>query len=216
MIISIIAALARNNVIGYKNTLPWGRIPEDMNHFRELTLGKPVIMGKNTFLSLGKPLKDRVNIVLSSENEKEQDNVIFASSIKEALDSAREAEPTELMIIGGAFVYNQFMSIADKLYITFIDEEFEGDTFFPEIEKILDNSNDSLLSLNLKIINFFKTAFNINTKIILASSLDIPQSLYEELNASEILAEICKKLNAATYLAGPGSKDYMDLFPFQK
>jgi len=134
MIISLIAGTAKNNVIGYKNTLPWGMIPADMAHFRKNTLGKPIIMGNNTFKSIGKPLKDRVNIVLSKDGG-EYEGCIFVSSPEDAIKEAEKTGAEEAMIIGGASVYNLFLPKADRIYLTKIDGEFEGDTFFPEIDE---------------------------------------------------------------------------------
>lgn len=133
MIISIIAALAENNVIGKDNTLPWGRIPLDMRHFIDLTKGKPVIMGTKTYLSLGNPLKNRVNIVLGNTNV--IGDVVRVHSIDEAMKEAEKTESKEVMIIGGASVYRQFMDVADRMYITYIEGIFPGDTFFPEIDE---------------------------------------------------------------------------------
>ncbi len=128
MTISIIAAVAGNGVIGQKNDLPW-RIPEDMAYFKKMTLGKSVIMGKNTFESIGKPLPERKNIVLSRDTSYK--NCFMAESIEEALALV---EGEEAMVIGGASIYSQFMPMANKLYLTMIDQEFEGDSFFPEID----------------------------------------------------------------------------------
>lgn len=129
MTISIIAAFGNNRVIGKNNKLPWN-LPADLQHFKELTLGKPIIMGQRTFESIGKPLPGRINIVLSQDPNFNPPGCIVARSIQEALEAARPFE--EVMICGGASVYKQFLPLADRMYLTLIDAEFEGDTFFPE------------------------------------------------------------------------------------
>lgn len=131
MIISIISALAKNRVIGKSNSLPW-YLPADLKHFKETTLGKPIVMGLNTFKSIGqKPLPGRKNIVLSNDdNYKVPAGCFLAKSISEVLEMAKEEK--ELMVCGGASVYNQFLPLADKLYLTYIDHDFDGDILFPE------------------------------------------------------------------------------------
>ncbi len=134
MSIKIIAAVARHNVIGKDNDLPW-HIPEDLKHFKSLTLGKTVLMGRKTFESimarLGKPLPDRVSIIITKD-EKYQipDGVRRFSSLSEAISSRQE----DIWIIGGASVYKQAMPQVDELYITHIDKEVDGDVFFPDIK----------------------------------------------------------------------------------
>lgn len=130
MVISLIAALGNNKVIGIKNTLPW-RMPADMRYFKELTAHKPIIMGKNTYDSIGRPLPNRLNIVLSREPENIPGCVI-AHSVEEAIVAAGKSE--EIMVIGGASVYKQFMPVAGRLYLTFINHDFEGDAYFPDFD----------------------------------------------------------------------------------
>lgn len=126
--ITLIAAIGKNNEIGYKNQLLWN-IPEDMKHFKNYTLGKVVIMGRKTFESIGKPLPGRKNIVITT---KDIGNVaIKASSVEEAV-SIDYCYP-ELVVIGGESVYKQSMQYATKLIITHVDAEFTADTYFPEI-----------------------------------------------------------------------------------
>lgn len=134
--ISIIAAVAKNNAIGVKNDLPW-HIPEDLRRFKELTTGKTVLMGANTYNSivkrLGQPLPNRKNIVVSNDP---QFNVPKGVLLYNSLDEAIEKNKNEdLFIIGGASIYNQTLDKADKLYITWIDQEPEGDVFFPKIDQ---------------------------------------------------------------------------------
>jgi len=131
MVISIIAALGKNNVIGKNNKLPW-HLPADFQHFKDLTMGKPVIMGQRTFESIGKPLPGRKNIILSLDESFAPAGCVIARSLEEALKAAGSAQ--ELMIAGGASVYKQFLSLAHKMYLTLIDEQFEGDAYFPEFD----------------------------------------------------------------------------------
>lgn len=130
--ISLISAIARSDrAIGKNNALLWS-IPEDMKHFRELTTGHTVIMGENTFRSIGRPLPNRTNIVLSLDEHFDQEGCMVVRSIEEALDMARRSETEEIFIIGGASIYQQFISLADRLYLTLVEGEYEADTFFPE------------------------------------------------------------------------------------
>ncbi len=133
--LSIIAAVANKNVIGVKNDLPWN-IPEDLKRFRVLTSGKTVLMGRNTYLSivgrLGKPLPNRTNIVISNNPEdKFPEGVISYNNLDKALEDLKDKD---VFVIGGAMIYKQLLPKADKLYITHIDKDYEGDAFFPEID----------------------------------------------------------------------------------
>ncbi len=132
MLISIIAAISDNNVIGYQNKIPW-HLPADFIYFKKITLGKPVIMGAKTYLSIGKPLPGRKNIILNREPGFQAPGCIVVSSLEEALKAAEGRE--EVMICGGASVYEQFLARANKLYLTFVHHEFPGDTFFPHFNK---------------------------------------------------------------------------------
>ena len=129
MLISLIAAMGKNKVIGKDNALPW-KLPEDMKRFRELTKEKPIIMGRKTFESIGRPLPNRINIVLTTDKNYKVKGCIVAHSIGEALKAAKNSE--EIMIIGGEQIFNEFLPIANRMYLTFIDENFEGDVYFPE------------------------------------------------------------------------------------
>ena len=133
MIKSLIVAIARNNVIGCKNRLPWD-LPADLEYFREKTKGKPVIMGYRTHLSIGKILPGRMNIVLcDSPDLIPMKGAVVASSFDEAMDLAKDSD--EVFIIGGAYVYKQGLEYADRLYITEIDTDAEGDIYFPQFNK---------------------------------------------------------------------------------
>ena len=134
--LSIIAAISQNNCIGKNGTLPW-HIPEDLKHFRAVTTGKPVIMGRNTWESLPekyRPLPHRVNIVITrQENYHVPQGVLICNTLKAAI--ASQTEVPEVMIIGGAQLYAEAIHIADRLYITHIPMNVDGDTFFPTIDE---------------------------------------------------------------------------------
>ena len=130
MIISLIAAMDKNRLIGRENGMPW-HLPADFKHFKDITLGKPVIMGRKTFESLGKPLPGRKNIVVSRTGF-ESAGAIVVSSIDQAIAEANNV--TEVMVIGGAALYQQMITVAQRMYLTHVDGEFEGDTWFPAFE----------------------------------------------------------------------------------
>lgn len=133
MRISIIAAVADNGVIGRDGRLPW-RLPADMRHFKNVTRGKPVVMGRKTWDSLKGPLPDRLNIVITRNDRFQVDGVKRAPRFEDALAlAAAEAGPDgEIMIIGGAGVYRLALSYANRLYITEVHGTVDGDTHFPE------------------------------------------------------------------------------------
>jgi len=130
MIISLIAALATDRVIGMENAMPW-HLPGDLAWFKRNTLNKPVIMGRKTFESIGRPLPGRLNIVISSKPG-EHEGVTWVTSVDAALAAAAGVE--EVMVMGGGRVYEQFLPKANRLYLTHIDAEVEGDTHFPDYE----------------------------------------------------------------------------------
>ncbi len=129
--ISLICAMDKNRLIGNNNQLPW-HLPADLLLFKQTTLGKPVIMGRKTFDSIGKALPGRQNIVITRSTNWKAEDVDVAGSIDEALGLASPAK--EAMLIGGASLYEQTLDRASCLYLTLIDHEFEGDTWFPEID----------------------------------------------------------------------------------
>ena len=130
MTISIIVAFSEGNIIGKNNKMPW-RLPADLKRFKTITTGHTVVMGRRTYESIGKPLPNRKNIVLTSIPESIID-CITADSLKDAI--AISGQETELFIIGGASVYKQAFPLADKLYITKVHANPNGDTKFPEID----------------------------------------------------------------------------------
>ena len=137
--ISIIAAVAENSrAIGLNNELLW-HLPEDLKHFKELTSGHAVVMGYNTYLSIGRPLPNRTNIVISKEEVPEPEGCLLSHSIEEALDKAKEIESAkpdgEVFIIGGGQIYRSTIDLADRLYLTIIQDEKNGDAFFPDYQK---------------------------------------------------------------------------------
>ena len=131
-VVALVAARDRRGLIGRDNALPW-HLPGDLRRFRELTRGKPVIMGRRTFEAIGRALPDRVNIVLTRDLSFHAPGVIVAGSVPEALAMAHDAP--EVMIAGGSEVFAQFLPRADRLYLTEIDAEFQGDTYFPPFER---------------------------------------------------------------------------------
>jgi len=131
--ISIIVAMAKNRVIGKDNDMPW-HLPADLQHFRKMTSGKPIIMGRKTYESIGRPLPKRHNIIVSRNADYRVDGCDVVSSLDEAVKIAGDVD--ELFIIGGGFLYNQAIDQADKLYLTFIDLEVDGDTLFPKYEHL--------------------------------------------------------------------------------
>jgi len=130
MTISIIVAVAENQVIGFDNHLLW-HISEDLKRFKCLTLGHHVIMGRKTYESVGKPLPGRINIVVSRQENLTVEGCLVAKSLEEALELAKQ--DSELFIIGGGDIYKQALPIADKIYFTRVHAGFPGDTFFPEL-----------------------------------------------------------------------------------
>ena len=129
MTLSLIVAITKNNVIGKDNQMPW-HLPADLAWFRKNTTGKPVIMGRKTFESIGCPLPKRTNIVLS-RTPYEHEGVIWKNSFESAVDFVKEFD--EIMLIGGGELFKQYLPKADKLYLTQIQADIDGDTFFPEI-----------------------------------------------------------------------------------
>lgn len=142
--ITLIAAVGRNNELGIDNRLLWS-IPEDMQHFKSYTMGKVIIMGRKTFYSIGRPLPGRKSIVIST-SDMSLSNVVWAKDIDAAL-SVDYCYP-ELVIIGGESIYRQTIDRADKLIITHIDAEFEADCFFPNIDFKKWKINNSVISSN--------------------------------------------------------------------
>lgn len=133
MRIGMIAAVARNRVIGRDGDLPW-RLPDDLARFKKITLGKPVVMGRRTYESIGKPLANRLNLVLSS-TASQIPGCTVVRSVDDAIAAAEAQGAQELWVIGGETVYAAFLPRADVLELTEVDAEVEGDARFPRIER---------------------------------------------------------------------------------
>jgi dihydrofolate reductase len=132
MIVSLIWAMTDARVIGIENSLPW-KLPADMKWFRQNTLGKPIVMGRKTFESFGaKPLPQRLNIIVSKDNTYQAQDAVVVDSIDAALHAAGNVE--EVMIIGGASLYEQTLPQASRLYMTIVHAEVQGDAWFPEFD----------------------------------------------------------------------------------
>lgn len=129
MIISMIAAMADNRIIGKDNQMPW-HLPADFAWFKRCTMGKPVVMGRKTYESIGRPLPGRLNIVISRDASLTIEGVTTVTSIENALDVVGEVD--EVMIIGGGAIYAACLPMANKLYVTHIEAEIDGDTQFPD------------------------------------------------------------------------------------
>jgi dihydrofolate reductase len=130
MTISLVVAASKNNVIGRDGGLPW-HLPDDLRHFKRLTTGKPVIMGRRTFESIGRPLPNRHNLVMTRDADYVAEGCDVVTSVSEALDAAAGAG--EVMVIGGGQVYRDFLPRADRIYLTRVQADVDGDTRFPEI-----------------------------------------------------------------------------------
>jgi len=129
--LSIIVAMDRNRLIGAGGRLPW-HMPADLRHFKHATLGKPIIMGRRTFESIGKALPGRKNIVLTRDSEYRAPGCVMANSTEAAIECAGHV--AETMVIGGATLFERVLALTHRIYLTCIDAEFAGDTWFPEID----------------------------------------------------------------------------------
>lgn len=132
--ITLIVAVAKNRVIGRDNALPW-RLPEDLKHFKAITLGHPIIMGRKTWASIGRPLPGRTNIVVSRSPDRIAPEVTVVCSLQEAINAAAATGTDEVFVIGGAEIYRQALPLAHRLQLTEIDQDYPGDVFFPELDQ---------------------------------------------------------------------------------
>ncbi|MBS3902798.1 MAG: type 3 dihydrofolate reductase [Anaplasmataceae bacterium] len=130
--ISIIAAIGKNRELGLKNSLLW-HLPDDLKRFKQLTLGHPVLMGRKTYESIGKPLPQRTNIIISRSLDYSAPGCTVAKSIAEALEKTGKDE--EVFVIGGEEIYKQVIPNANRMYLTCVDIETEADAFFPEFQE---------------------------------------------------------------------------------
>jgi dihydrofolate reductase len=137
MKLSLIVAVSRNGVIGLNNQLPW-HLPEDLKYFKSVTMGKPIVMGRKTYDSIGRPLPGRTNIVITRDPAWHAPGVEVAQSLEAALALGKKAceaaGAEEIMVIGGEQIYRMCIENADRLYLTQVDAEVEGDAFFPGID----------------------------------------------------------------------------------
>ncbi len=135
--ISLVVAMGENRVIGVENRLPW-HIPEDLKRFKKITSGHPIIMGRKTFESIGRPLPNRTNIVVTRNREYRAEGTVSCFSLQEALEWASRAPGSEeVCVIGGSEIFQQAMPIADRIYLTVVRWPFEGDAYFPPFEENL-------------------------------------------------------------------------------
>lgn len=152
--ICIIAAMSENRAIGKDNKLPWN-IPEDLRRFKELTSGHPIIMGRKTFESIGRILPGRTNIIVTRDQSYTAEGCICCHSLEEAIKIARGIDEERLFIIGGGEVFSQAVGLADRLCLTIIEGQFEGDTFFPDYSgfgRIVFEKTGELAGLRLKFL----------------------------------------------------------------
>lgn len=143
--IKIIVAMSKNRVIGDSNTLIW-HLPEDLKRFKELTTGNTIVMGRKTYESIGKPLPNRRSIIITRDTEYSVDGCEVVNSLEEALLLSN----SNCFIIGGGEIYRQSINIADRIYLTLIDKEFEGDTLFPEIKDWVEVSKEDFCNDNFE------------------------------------------------------------------
>jgi dihydrofolate reductase len=131
-VISAIVAMSENRVIGKDNKMPW-HLPADLRHFKAITTGSPILMGRKTYQSIGRPLPNRINIIITRDTTFQAPGCVVVNSLDEAVHHATGENVKEIFIIGGAEVYRQLMPDIEKIYLTIIHHEFDGDTFFPEL-----------------------------------------------------------------------------------
>lgn len=131
-ILCVIAAMARNRVIGIHNTLPW-RLPEDLKHFKALTMGHHIVMGRKTYESIGKPLPGRTTVIVTRDPSYQVEGCVTATSINAAITAC--GDDAEIFFVGGAELYAQVLPRADRLYLTEIQADYEGDAWFPEFDR---------------------------------------------------------------------------------
>ncbi len=132
--LSHIVAASENNIIGVKNGLPW-HLPNDFKYFKNKTWGMPVIMGSNTFKSMKKDLPGRINIVVTRKTGWHPGNVFVSHTVKDAIDKAKESDAREIFIIGGGQIFKETINLVDRIYLTRVHVNVEGDTSYPEIDK---------------------------------------------------------------------------------
>jgi dihydrofolate reductase len=153
MIISSIVAMASNRVIGNRGDIPW-KIPGEQKMFKEITLGHTVIMGRKTYESIGRPLPGRTNIVITRQSDYQADGCIVVHDLDSAFQSCPQEE-SEAFICGGGQLYQEAMPVADRIYLTALPREVEGDTYFPEISEAEFNITKSEFIDGIEPYNFY-------------------------------------------------------------
>lgn len=139
---TIVVAMGEKNEIGFENQLLW-HLPKDLKHFKDLTSGHPIIMGRKTYESIGKPLPNRTNIVVSRKKDWFEEGILIVGSLKEAIKFAKKIDE-EVFVIGGGNIYEQTMDIVDKLEVTLVKADLEADTFFPKIDEKIWKKTDEV------------------------------------------------------------------------
>ncbi|MEK7617825.1 MAG: dihydrofolate reductase [Patescibacteria group bacterium] len=157
--ISLIVAIAKNRAIGKDNKLLW-YLPEDLKRFKKLTTGHAIIMGRKTFESIGKPLPNRTNIIVTRDPVYKAEGCFVAHSVEEAIYKAQSFEKNEIFIIGGGQIFEQALGLADKLYVTIVEKEYhDADSFFPEYShftKIILQEEDEYEGMKYKFLELEK------------------------------------------------------------
>ena len=133
MLLSLLVAISQNNVIGKDNKLPW-HLPEDLKYFKNTTWGMPIIMGRKTFESIGKPLPGRTNIIITRNKSWKRDGVKIVHNLGQAKKMSEDLDVKEVFVIGGAEIFTTSLPQADRIYLTRVHQNFEGDAFFPPID----------------------------------------------------------------------------------
>ena len=164
MIISMIAAMDNNRLIGNSNQLPW-HLPADFAHFKAVTMGKPIIMGRKTYESIGKPLPGRINIVLSRNPGITYEGVECVTSFDDAIALVPDVD--EVMVIGGSTIYEMLLPRVDRLYLTYVDGEFKGDAWFPYFDQsewlekdVVTRASDEKNSYNCRFVTLERNKLN--------------------------------------------------------
>ena len=139
---TIVVAMGKNREIGVDNQLLW-HLPNDLKHFKEITSGHPIIMGRKTYESIGKPLPNRTNIVVSRKKDWFEEGILIVGSLKEALKFAKKIDEN-VFILGGGNIYEQTIDLVDKLEVTLVDAELNADTFFPKIDEKIWRKTDEI------------------------------------------------------------------------
>lgn len=134
MILSLLVAADENNVIGKDNQLPW-HLPNDLKYFKNQTWGMPILMGRKTFESIGKPLPGRKSIVITRNKDWQHGNVEVVHSVEEAIEKAKSFDVKEIFVIGGSEIFNTSFEKANRIYLTRIHHQFGGDSYFPNLSK---------------------------------------------------------------------------------